>query len=210
MVIIKTDWNKYPFKDSFINRLFLKSVWNGYKKLLNKSNLKNDIEILELGSGKGHNSYNLTKEFKETKVTLVDSNKGALAASKKRFKKHKVELINDDVLKFKKKTKYDLVHSQGLIEHFQGSNLNKIIRVHANYVKKGGYLLLFYPTPTRTYNAIRKVAELLKLWIFSDEVPLKSEYVKNLVEKNGFRLVSSTRILKYTITEDGLLFKKIT
>jgi len=210
MVIIKTDWNKYPFKDSFINRLFLKSVWNGYKKLLNKSNLKNDIEILELGSGTGHNSYNLTKEFKVSKVTLVDSNKGALAASKKRFKKHKVELINDDVLKFKKKTKYDLVHSQGLIEHFQGSNLNKIIRVHANYVKKGGYLLLFYPTPTRTYNAIRKVAELLKLWIFSDEVPLKSEYVKNLVEKNGFRLVSSTRILKYTITEDGLLFKKIT
>ena len=61
MVIIKTDWNKYPFKDSFINRLFLKSVWNGYKKLLNNSNLKNDIKIMELGSGTGHNSYNLTK-----------------------------------------------------------------------------------------------------------------------------------------------------
>ena len=209
MVIIKTDWNKYSFKDSFLNKLFLKSVWDGYKKLLNNLHLKNDIEILELGCGTGHNSYNLTKEYKACKVTLVDSNKGALAASKKRFKKYNVELINDDVMKLKKKGKYDLVHSQGLIEHFQGSNLNKIIRIHANYVKKGGYLLLFYPTPTITYKAIRKVAELLKLWIFSDEVPLKSEYVKNLVEKNGFRLVSSTRILKHTITEDGLLFKKL-
>ncbi len=209
MVIIKTDWNKYPFEDSFINKLFLKSVWNGYKKLLNNSKLKNDIKIMELGSGTGHNSYNLTKEFKASKVTLVDSNKGALSASKKRFKNYKIELINDDVMKLKKKGKYDLVHSQGLIEHFQGSNLNRIISVHANYVKKGGYLLLFYPTPTITYKAIRKVAELLKLWIFSDEVPLKSEYVKNLVEKKGFRLVNSTRILKYTITEDGLLFKKI-
>jgi cyclopropane fatty-acyl-phospholipid synthase-like methyltransferase len=209
MIIIKTDWNKYSFKDSFINNLFLKSVWNGYKKLLYNSNLKNDIKILELGSGTGHNSYNLTKEFKASKVTLVDSNKNALAASKKRFKKYNVELINDDVMKLEKKGKYDLVHSQGLIEHFQGSNLNKIIRIHANYVKKGGYLLLFYPTPTITYKAIRKVAELLKLWIFSDEVPLKSEYVKNLVEKKGFKLVNSTRILKHTITEDGLLFKKI-
>jgi cyclopropane fatty-acyl-phospholipid synthase-like methyltransferase len=210
MGIIKTDWNKYPFKDSFITRLFLKSVWNGYKSLLNYSNLKHDIKIMELGSGTGYNSYNLTKEFKVSKVTLVDSNKGALASSKKRFKEHKVELINDDVMKLKIKGKYDLVHSQGLIEHFQGNNLVKIIRVHADYVKKGGYLLLFYPTPTITYNAIRKVAELLKLWIFSDEIPLKSENVKNLVEKHGFRLVSSTRILKYTITEDGLLFKKIT
>ena len=210
MVIIKTDWNKYPFKDSFITRLLLKFVWNGYKNLLNRSDLKNDIKIMELGSGTGNNSYNLTKEFKVSKVTLVDSNEGALAASKKRFKKFNVELINDDVMKLNKKDKYDLVHSQGLIEHFQGRDLDKIIRVHANYVKKGGYLLLFYPTPTITYKAIRKVAELLKLWIFSDEVPLKSEYVKNLVEKNGFRLVSSTRILKHTITEEGLLFKKIT
>ncbi len=210
MVLVKTDWNKYSFKDSFITKLFLKSVWNGYKKLLNKSNLNNDIKIMELGSGTGYNSYNLTKEFKVSKVTLVDSNKSALAASKKRFKKYKVELINDDVMKLKKNDKYDLVHSQGLIEHFQGSNLNKIISIHANYVKKGGYLLLFYPTPTITYKAIRKVAELLKLWIFSDEVPLKSDYVKNLVEKKGFRLVNSTRILKHTITEDGLLFKKIT
>ena len=209
MVIIKTDWNKYSFKDSFINRLFLKSVWDGYNKLLKKANLKNDIEILELGCGTGHNSYNLTKEYKECKVTLVDSNKGALAASKKRFKECNVELINDDVMKLEKNCKYDLVHSQGLIEHFQGNDLDKVIRIHANYVKKGGYLLLFYPTPTITYKAIRKVAELLRIWIFSDEVPLKSDYVKNLVEKKGFRLVKSTRILKHTITEDGLLFKKI-
>jgi cyclopropane fatty-acyl-phospholipid synthase-like methyltransferase len=164
---------------------------------------------MELGSGTGYNSYNLAKEFKVSKVTLVDSNKTALAASKKRFKNLKVELINDDVMELKKIGKYDLVHSQGLIEHFQGSNLNKIISIHANYVKKGGYLLLFYPTPTITYKVIRKVAELLKLWIFFDEVPLKSEYVKSLVEKKGFKLVNSTRILKYTITEDGLLFKKI-
>jgi cyclopropane fatty-acyl-phospholipid synthase-like methyltransferase len=209
MVIIKTDWNKYSFKDSFLNKLFLKSVWDGYKKLLNNLHLKNDIEILELGCGTGHNSYNLTKEYKACKVTLVDSNKGALAASKKRFKKYNVELINDDVMELKEESKYDLVHSQGLIEHFQGTDLDKIIRIHANYVKKGGYLLLFYPTPTITYKAIRKVAELLRIWIFSDEIPLKSEYVKNLVEKKGFRLVNSTRILKYTITEDGLLFKKI-
>ena len=209
MVIIKTDWNKYSFKDSFLNKLFLKSVWDGYKKLLNNLHLKNDIEILELGCGTGHNSYNLTKEYKACKVTLVDSNKGALAASKKRFKKCNVELINDDVMELKEESKYDLVHSQGLIEHFQGTDLDKIIRIHANYVKKGGYLLLFYPTPTITYKAIRQVAELLRIWIFSDEIPLKSEYVKNLVEKKGFRLVNSTRILKYTITEDGLLFKKI-
>ena len=209
MVIIKTDWNKYSFKDSFLNKLFLKSVWDGYKKLLNNLYLKNDIEILELGCGTGHNSYNLTKEYKACKVTLVDSNKGALAASKKRFKKYNVELINDDVMELKEESKYDLVHSQGLIEHFQGTDLDKIIRIHANYVKKGGYLLLFYPTPTITYKAIRQVAELLRIWIFSDEIPLKSEYVKNLVEKKGFRLVNSTRILKYTITEDGLLFKKI-
>ncbi len=209
MVIIKTDWNKYSFKDSFLNKLFLKSVWDGYKKLLNNLHLKNDIEILELGCGTGHNSYNLTKEYKACKVTLVDSNKGALAASKKRFKKYNVELINDDVMELKEESKYDLVHSQGLIEHFQGTDLDKIIRIHANYVKKGGYLLLFYPTPTITYKAIRQVAELLRIWIFSDEIPLKSEYVKNLVEKKGFRLVNSTRILKYTITEDGLLFKKI-
>ena len=53
----------------------------------------------------------------------------------------------------------------------------KIKRYTFNVLKKGGILILGFPTPTFLYKITRKTSELLGLWIFHDERPLSIDEV---------------------------------
>jgi len=208
MSLEKTDWDKYDYKESFLGNVFLNSMWKGYMKLLSNVKLKKGLKILELGSGTAFNSFKLAKEFNASKVTLVDSNKEALVTGKKRFgNRFNVKLVKKNVFDVKFNEKYDLVHSQGLIEHFQGNDLKRILKVHSNLVKKNGLIIIFYPTKTFMYLVAKKFMELVGKWIFSDEVPLKKEQVINLMGKS-VKLIDSVKVLPYWLTEEGVLLRK--
>jgi cyclopropane fatty-acyl-phospholipid synthase-like methyltransferase len=101
-----------------------------------------------------------------------------------------------------------LVHSQGLIEHFQGKDFKRLINNHLKFVKKGGYLLLFYPTRQGLYPVIRWLAELVGKWIFTDEVPLRKDKVMKVIGRKA-DLVASTLAVPYSLTEEGILLRKI-
>ncbi len=209
MVLRKTNWGKYGgYEDSFLMRLFLNRIWAGYDKLLSGVNLKSGIKILELGAGSGYNSLNLAVKFKASKVVLVDFNDNALKSSRNRFKgRFNSQFLKKDVFDLNINGKFDIVHSQGLIEHFQGRKLKELLRIHLRFAKKNGLIILIYPTPTISYRIIRKLAEIAKKWIFADEVPLRKEQLINLMSENNVELINSTRI-HCGITEDGLLFMK--
>ncbi len=211
MILEETDWDKYMgYEDSFFNREFLRAVFRGYLKILKPVSISRGISILELGAGSGYNSYNIAMRFRASKVTLVDLNDKALEASKKIFGKNtKLTLVKENVLKFESDERYDLVHSQGLIEHFQGSDLKTLIDIHIKHAKKGGYIVIFYPTPSFVYRFLRKGLEIFNAWIFTDEVPLKKEQLLPLINKNKIEVLNIMKILKLYFTEEGLLLKKI-
>lgn len=81
--------------------------------------------------------------------------------------------------------KYDFVYSVGLVEHFRGENIKKLIAAHFNACKDGGIVLISVPTPTVQYRIIRKIMETLRAWDFPDEKPLRYEEIAPTMEKYG-------------------------
>jgi len=51
------------------------------------------------------------------------------------------------------------------------------VQAHLDAAKLGGYILITFPTPTLLYRIIRKAAEILGVWKFHDERPLKAAEV---------------------------------
>jgi 2-polyprenyl-3-methyl-5-hydroxy-6-metoxy-1,4-benzoquinol methylase len=65
----------------------------------------------------------------------------------------------------------DVVFSVGLIEHFDQSGTNAMIRAHFKALKPAGCAIISFPTPTWLYRAAPRLAETLGLWKFPDERP---------------------------------------
>ena len=60
-----------------------------------------------------------------------------------------------------------------------------MIKKHFIAAKKGGVVIITYPTPTISYRITRKILEILSLWEFHDERPLKAKEVEDVALKYG-------------------------
>ena len=119
---MKTDWVSYWKNYSLFEKLWVCRITRAYKKLLNNVKI-NNVKILELGSGSGINSLIIAKKLKANKITLVDFNEKAIEISKEKFKNSSlnVKFLKRDILNLILKEKFDIIHSEGLIEHFYGN-----------------------------------------------------------------------------------------
>lgn len=206
-----TDWNKYKSdSDSFFHRIFLESVTKAYAGLLKHAKFREPITILELGCGTGYTNKWLCRKYKVKKITLVDSNERMLNIAAKTLSKElcKKEFIKADFFRLKSEEKYDLVHSQGVIEHFEPKKRLELLKKHADLTKAEGYCVIYFPTPTFTYVLLRKIMEILGIWIFHDEVPLKKGTVTEEMESFGLKEVKGNYLSRFFLTEYGVLFKK--
>lgn len=209
---IPTNWDEYKSTpDSFLSKyFFLNYVTSAYDDLLEDIKFKNPIEILEFGCGTGYIDKWLCQKYKVGKVTLIDFNARMLNITKNTLSKVQceTEIIKLDFFDFKVNKQYDIVHSQGVIEHFETEKRRELLKKHCDATKDDGYCIIYFPTPSRPYYFFRKIAELLGTWKFSDEVPLKSEIVVEEMKSLGFLAVKSNIFWKYFLTEAGIIFKK--
>jgi len=201
MMVEKRHWNKLwkrhnkNFLLEFIDDIQSKGCFQIYLKLLKGKKLPKKINIIELGSGTGKISLKLFKFFNSCKCTLVDYSKNALELSKRNFEEnniHNQKFIYANALQFKAKKEYDIVHSGGLIEHFSGSKLDKIIRKHVELCKKNGLIIIMVPAPLLWYKIYRKTMEYLGKWPKNIEIPMNENYLIQLTEKNGIKVLNST------------------
>lgn len=166
-----------------------------YLKLLKNRKLTKKINIIELGSGTGKISLKLCKFFRNCTCTLVDYSKDALELSKRKFEENKIfnqKFIYANALEFKTKNKYDIVHSGGLIEHFYGYKLDKIIKKHVEVCKKNGLIIIMVPAPLLWYKIYRKIMEKIGSWPKNIEYPMDESCLIKVVEKNGIKVLDST------------------
>lgn len=148
-------------------------------------------QILELGCGTGMNSVNLLKDHSFGKVTLVDFSKNALEIARENTKNYNVEVLCADIFDLDLDKTFDLVLSIGLVEHFTGKRRSQAIKVHRQFVKNGGFLMIFVPKKS----FFSKLLEFINKAQGYKEYPFSDQEIRQLFKKNGLEVVRKIDML---------------
>lgn len=185
---------KHPVFLRFLYCVHLKK----YRKILKKICF-NAPNIIEIGAGTGAAAMNVQVLY-GGKVTLVDNNDIAYELHKKLFKDRsgEVRYLREDFQKMDQKPEYDLVMSDGLLEHF--SNKEENIGLHKSFAKENGYILIF----ALNDNLFTRFLELGERKMGYSE-PLKMDECIQICKKSGLKVVGT---IKYFF-EYGILCKKV-
>ncbi len=209
-----TNWDNYCHNDPanfFVRKFFLDAMFSAYRELLERAIFKTPISILELGAGTGYSSLRISERIPTRKITLIDNNPNMLDISKKTLRSANCEkaFINRNLFDLALEEKFDLVHSAGLVEHFEGEAQERVFRLHAQLTKPGGYCIIYAPTPTSSYKFLRKFAEVSGLWRYPDETPLTKEELVHWLRQSGLEVIKVNYFWRYGwLSEIGGLAQK--
>ena len=201
----RTDWDRYyssPMPTALWSRAIVR---NHLLRLLRKTGLQENCTIAELGGGGSCFCGKIRKIFKPREYTVFDSCQSGLEHFLRKNKNCKA--VQTDLLQWVPQEKYDLVFSVGLIEHFPPAETEELIRKHFEMTKPGGYVILFFPTPTVLYRMTRCLAELFRLWQFPDERPLLPDEVKKTAKSCGKFLKGYTFRSNF-LSQHSMLYRK--
>jgi hypothetical protein len=205
----RTDWDAYysrPYKTATITRKITTRHLARILLDIQRQSPKN-LEIIELGGANSCFYESILGALKPASYSILDNNTLGLQKFRERIGSHPGEIIHADVLNAEVDRKYDVAFSVGLIEHFSPTDTLRAVHTHLNLVKPGGYLVLFFPTPTWLYRLTRKLSELLRLWIFHDERPLFPDEITSILP-NDSRLKISYTIWPIFLTQAVLVIQK--
>ena len=149
----KTEQEKFwqgNFGDDYIhrnkNKFLIKNNFFLFKKIFSKFfKIKS---LIEFGPNIGLNIIALKKIFKLNFITAVEINKKACSQIE-RIKK--INIINDSIINFSSKKKYDLVLVKGVLIHINPNKLKKVYNTIYKSCKSAGYILFaeyYSPRPT--------------------------------------------------------------
>ena len=151
----KDYWNNYNnhYRTNKVVRLInlrsKKSLYYHELTKIIKPYVKPNSKIIEVGCAPGNLLIEITKSFK-LQPYGVDYTKKGVEVTRDNFKRNNFDtknIVYADFFskKFQKenKEKYDIVSSFGFIEHFD--NVEKVIGLHLNILKKGGTLIISLP-----------------------------------------------------------------
>jgi cyclopropane fatty-acyl-phospholipid synthase-like methyltransferase len=207
-----TEWGDYSEwmdrKASY--EWFIACAYGGYRRLLDAAALPEGARILELGGGSGLLTRRIAERIKPASITIVDRSKSSLEACRANLAglDADIDLILGNFFEIDASPEYDLVHSQGVLEHFGEEEKKRLFDIHFEFAKPGGYVIIFVPTPTLPYRLFRGAAERLGLWMFPDENPIRPEELEACGRRPGRRVVGRSSFWGYFLTETGILCRK--
>lgn len=156
-------------------------MWRFYELLLGDYDFR-DKRVLEMGCGTGINTILMAK--RGARVTFLDFSRDALDIVKKNMEREGVdgELVLGDIFKCGLSNEFDLVHSEGVVEHFTGPERQGVLGRHAEAAKRGGRVLIIVPQAgSAAYRLGKFMAESSRAWIHGREYPYtRSELSKRL------------------------------
>lgn len=194
-----TDWSAH-WKTTGPNLFYFQI----YRRLLRGIELGRP-RILELGAGTGMNTVLLLKRYGGSAI-LADSNSSA----KKAFEARKDDLRADykqaDVWKFRPEGLFDIVHSEGLVEHFHRRKRQAIFDLHAKWAKKGGYIIILAPVRCTAYDLLRSYLTMRDRWYYTDEKPFMIEELKKRATAAGLEVLGTAK--PFWSHEAGIICRK--
>lgn len=208
----KTDWTEYykkkkSFFSEFTQKYTLKIINNAITEL---NNNESPIRILELGGGNSCFANQICLSNKVQQYDIIDNNVLAVEMfdNQNLSVEHKAYCINLLNIENSDCEKYDFVYSIGLIEHFRGDDIKKVIKQHFDRCSVGGTVLISFPTPTKKYLLVRSFMEKCGVWQFNDEKPIRFDEVKDNFEEYG-EIQSHFLNKKLPLTQYVVIAKKI-
>jgi SAM-dependent methyltransferase len=215
----ETNWERYaryyaliqqPLLHRILKALVFDRILGSYGRLLRAVAFERAIEILEFGCGTGYVNLYLSRRFSTRGITAIDKSPAMLDITRSVLARVgcRKSLVHGDFLQVELPCQYDLVHSQGVIEHFSGPLRLELLRRHFLATRPGGWCIVFFPTPSASYRMCRPLLRAAGLWGFHDEVPLKARDVIREMTRVGFALVAIDTVFRYTLTEAGILFRR--
>lgn len=208
-----TDWDRFVafnIAHPRVHQLFTEAMFRGYRALLRHATFTGAVSILELGGGTGSTSRCLAEFLPTDKITLVDSNPSMLETARRALRGLPCTkaFIEGDLFELALDERFDLVHSAGLVEHFSAEDRQRVIQVHADLTGRGGYCVIYAPTPTLSYRFWRGLAERLDRWLFTDEIPLEEGVLVREVERTGLRVLGANHVWRAGLTQAGVIAAK--
>jgi cyclopropane fatty-acyl-phospholipid synthase-like methyltransferase len=133
----------------------------------------------------------MAKMYPVAKVTLVDFNANVIEDTKKRmsYLECEKEFLLRDLFSLDLSDKYDIVHSQGLLEHYTPEEQKRLICLHRDLLAEGGIAIILVPTPSLTYRLWRGILERLHLWIYPDETAISEAEFTHRLESSGLEIL---------------------
>ncbi len=192
------NWSKFWAVSTSPIIMFLWKVYEKYRvvtymRLLKAVELEGKT-IIELGGGSGY-LLGLISLRKKTIPQVIDNSKEAYEFYKKSGAKLGVKYLRNDM--FKHAGKYDVVMSDGLIEHFQKKERLKLISLHKKLMKKNGLCIIFAPKKSWY---VKKNSFLLDGY----ERQFSPDELKGEAEKAGLKVIDSISDMHMT----GILCRK--
>ena len=149
--------------------------------------------ILEIGGGNSCFLPGLMERFSWAEYAILDNSAEGMRLARERFAPaygERMRYFERDVFDASGLPHtYDVVLSVGLIEHFSDEEIRSLVRFHADRVRPDGIVVIAVPTPTVFYRAIRGLAEVLGLWQFPDERPIRLDALEGLMRQAGLEVV---------------------
>jgi len=159
-------WKNFPqMKLNFLARFYLGFVKRSIKKIL--KNIPKDSKVLDVGCGTGR-SMLWYKKMGFKNIEGIDTSETAIQFCHKELNL-KVYYMDAFDTNFEDQ-EIDLIHSEGLIEHFAKINLQEYVKEMCRISKK--YVLLVQPNRKSLY---RKLADIYYKFI-PEKGPPEQEY----------------------------------
>jgi len=196
---------KFP-RYRYIYEFWYHFLWKAYRRLLNEIPSGKVRRVLEIGCGRGEMSFRMAREY-GCKVVLLDKSSNALALARERFRGASIEVdyIQGDVFDLGIKEQFDLVHSEGLLEHFEGSDMEFLLRLHAEATVPGGYVLTFAPFDSIFYKLSSWFLRATGNWCFGYEVPIPPRRHLELYHRTNLSVLGQTYVV---LREFGVIGRK--
>ena len=175
----ETVWDKYWKKQSEIEikKIIKNDPFYRLLKRLLKLPQNKRLRILEVGCGSGTRTLALLKDFKEYRLNavFVDLSVHALSFAKRSADNNKINadfiLADGFNLPFPDET-FDIVWNEGVNEHFEGEERQKIFDEMARICVTGGEMIVIVPNALNLpYRITKKILEMRNLWIYGFEKP---------------------------------------
>jgi 2-polyprenyl-3-methyl-5-hydroxy-6-metoxy-1,4-benzoquinol methylase len=143
----KEDWQYHDFRVSLddVNDF---SITNEWVKQVRKMLPHGEASYLELGCCPGICSAALAQGTKWSVSGVDYCDDGAIFTNVLNLIGKPSVFYQADIFEFKACELYEIVASYGLVEHFNGDLLNRVLTIHDECLKPGGYLVIEIPNFT--------------------------------------------------------------
>lgn len=174
-----------PNKDQII---YVCSEYDKFWDLLVTNNSENPPKtIMEIGGYPGRYIAYLADKYNLIPTSIdYNSDREKIEETFKAFDIKEYEIIQADIFNHKVDLQYDIVISNGFIEHFE--NYNEVLDKHCNYLKEGGTLFVLVPNMRNYIHFYKYLVDYKNLLIHNLKC-MKISVFNKFAQRNNLKII---------------------